>query len=363
MTTRTEQLDPRKLEKIAKRIASRSASASFTIMELCGAQTRTILEHHVDERLLPSVNLVHGPGCAICATPISQIESAIKIAQKDAIILCAAGELLRLKGYNCDLLEIKAQGADVRLVSSPLECLAIARENPNNKVVYFSVGFDMTAQLNAHSIWQAKRSGISNYFLLSSHGYVPGVCKRILKEPQSPVQAIITPAQMCSVAGYGDFEPLSEKFRAPIVVIGYDAIDILEGVEKCVELLRAKRANVESQYASGVSRDGNREAKALIREVFEIADREWRGIGVVASGGYKLKPEFEKFDAEREFDVSSAPAGDSSVCISNRILLGFKKPTECPAFGKSCRPSSPLGATMVSNEGVCATYFDYGHDH
>lgn len=332
-------------------------------MELCGEQARAILEQRVDEQLHPSVNLVHGPGCAICATPISQIENAIKIAQKEAVIFCAPGELLRLKGHNCDLLEIKAQGADIRVVSSPLDCLAIARDNPDNKVVYFSVGFDMTAQLNAHTIWQAKRSGVSNYFLLSSHGYVPGVCKRILREPQSPVQAILAPAQMCSVAGYVDLEPLVEKFRTPIVVTGYDAIDILEGIEKCVELLSSKRATVESQYASGVSRDGNREAKALLREVFEIVDREWRGIGIVPSGGYRLKPEFQRFDAETEFEVSSPAASDSSVCISNRILLGFQKPIECPAFGKSCRPSSPLGATMVSNEGVCATYYDYRHDH
>jgi hydrogenase expression/formation protein HypD len=332
-------------------------------MELCGEQARAILEQRIDERLHPSVNLVHGPGCAICATPVSQIENAIEIAQRETVIFCAPGELMRLKGYNCDLLEIKAQGADVRAVSSPLDCLAIARDNPDNKVVYFSVGFDMTAQLNAHSIWQAKKSGISNYFLLSSHGYVPGVCKRILKEPQSPVQAILAPAQMCSVSGYADLEPLAEKFRTPIVVTGYDAIDILEGIEKCVELLRSKRASVESQYASGVSKDGNREAKALIKEVFEIVDSEWRGIGIVPNGGYRLKQEFERFDAEKEFGVSSAAARDSSVCISNRILLGFQKPIECPAFGKSCRPSSPLGATMVSNEGVCATYYDYRHDH
>lgn len=332
-------------------------------MELCGEQARAILEQRVDERLHPSINLVHGPGCAICATPVSQIENAIKIAQKEAVIFCAPGELMRLKGYSCDLLEIRAQGADVRVVSSPLDCLAIARDNSDNKVVYFSAGFDMTAQLNAHSIWQAKRSGITNYFLLSSHGYVPGVCKRILKEPQSPVQAILAPAQMCNVSGYADLEPLAEKFRTPIVVTGYDAIDILEGIEKCVELLGSKCSAVESQYASGVSRDGNREAKALIREVFEIVDREWRGIGVVTNGGYRLKAEFERFDAEKEFEVSSAPAGDYKVCISDRILLGFQKPIECPAFGKSCRPSSPMGATMVSNEGVCATYYDYRHDH
>lgn len=356
------KLDTSKLEKVAKRIAS-SVTRNWTLMEICGGQTSHLLEYKLDQMLPSNVNIVHGPGCAICITPVELIDAAIQIAQQPSVILCASGDLLRLRGTNCDLLEIKAQGADVRVVHSPLDCLSIARESPDKKVVFFSTGFEMTAQLDALSIWQAKRLGLKNYLLLGSHGHVPAVCKRILKEPNTAVQAIMGLGNVCNITGFVDYEQLSKRFQLPVVVTGHEPIDFMEGVEMCVRMLESGKISVENQFRSGVSRDGNREAKSLINEVFELVDREWRGIGRVELSGYRLKPEFQAHDARRVFDVKVESKPDSSACISKEILLGFKKPTDCPLFGKSCRPGSALGATMVSNEGTCATYYNYRHEH
>lgn len=331
-------------------------------MELCGGQTNTYLENSISDFLPSRLNIVHGPGCAMCAAPVSLIDSAVQLAQQESVVLCASGDLLRLKGSSCDLLEIKARGHDVRVVHTPLDSLAIARETPHKKVVFLSIGFEMTAQSNALAIWQAKRLGLRNYLLLASQGHVPAVVKRLLKEPGTRVQGIFGLSDICSVAGWSGFEQLSKRFRVPMVVTGHEPLDLLEGIRIVVDLLESNSAVVENQCRGGVSRDGNREAKALIKEVFELADRYWRGIGKVENGGYRLKPEFQAHDAEQAFGLKILPGDDSPLCISRDILFGFKKPPDCPAFGKTCRPGSALGATMVASEGVCASYYRYHAD-
>jgi len=351
------QLDKRKLEKIAKQLASTS-SRPWTIMELCSGQTNTYLEAGLREYLPKNIDVVHGPACAVCATPVALIDAAIELAKQESVILCASGELIRLKGSQTDLLEIKAQGHDVRVVHTPLDSLGIARESPDKKVVFFSVGFERTVQSNALAIWQAKRLGLKNYFMLASHLHVAGVVKHILNQPDTKVQGILGLTDVCAVSGLGDYEPLSKRFQAPVVVTGHEPLDILEGIKICVGMLESQNANVETQSHS-ISRDGNREARALIREVFEVGNRYWRGIGFVENGGYHFKPEFHHFDAERAFNLQIVATEDAPVCISKEILLGFKKPTDCPAFGKGCRPGNALGSTMVSSDGACSSYYNF----
>jgi hydrogenase expression/formation protein HypD len=331
-------------------------------MELCSGQTNTFLETGLTEFLPKEINVVHGPACAICAAPVALIDAAVDLAQQENVILCASFDLLRLKGSKCDLLEIKAQGRDVRVVHTPLDSLAIAREEPNKKVVFLSVGFDMAAQSTALAVWQAKRIGLKNYFLLASQCYFPAVVKHILKEPDTKVQGIFGLSSVCTVSGLVEFEPLSKRFRVPIVITGFEPIDLLEGIRLLVNQLENNSANVENQFRGGISRDGNREGKSLIKEVFDLGDRYWRGIGVVEHGGYHLRPEFQQFDAERAFSLTFEAKGDSPVCISRDILLGFKKPTDCPAFGKGCRPGNAMGSTMVSSEGACASYYNFHND-
>lgn len=331
-------------------------------MELCSGQTNSFLENGLHDFLPKEINIVHGPACAICAAPVALIDAAIDLAQRENVILCASFELLRLKGTNCDLLEIKAQGHDVRVVHTPLDSLAIARDEPNKKIIFLSVGFDMAAQANALALWQAKRLGLKNYFLLASQCYFPAVVTHILQEPDTKVQGIFGLNSVCAVSGLIDFEPLSKRFRVPIVVTGHEPIDLLDGIRICVEQLERNNVQVENRFRGGVSRDGNREGKSLIKEVFNLGDRHWRGIGIVELGGYHLKPEFQHFDAERAFGLKFEAPADHPVCISREILLGFKKPTDCPAFGKGCRPGNALGATMVASEGACASYFNYHNE-
>ncbi|MBX3075802.1 hydrogenase formation protein HypD [Candidatus Obscuribacterales bacterium] len=354
-------IDKHKLEKIAKQIAGIS-SRPWTLMELCSGQTNSFLENGLDQYLPSNIDIVHGPACAVCAAPIALIDAAIELANRDNVILCASFELLRLKGSVCDLLEIKAQGRDVRVVHTPLDSLAIAREEPGKKVVFLSVGFEMAAQSNALAAWQAKRLGLKNYFLLASQCYFPAVVKHILAVPGSKVQGIFGLSSVCSVTGMVDFEPISKRYQVPIVITGHAPTDLLEGIRLCVNLLENKNASVENLFRGSVSRDGNREGKSLIKEVFQLGDRYWRGIGVVEQGGYHLRPEFQQFDAERAFELQFEAKGDNQACISREILLGFKKPTDCPLFGKGCRPGNAMGSTMVSSEGACASYYNFKND-
>ncbi len=357
-----QKIDSKKLEKLAKKLDSVS-SRPWTIMEVCAGQTRTMLENNLDQLIPSNINLVHGPGCAICATPLNKIDKAIEIAQQEDVIFCCSGELLRLKGSRLDLLEIKAGGADVRVVPSPLDSLALARKHPDKKVVFFTIGFETKAELNALSVWQAKRLGLKNFFLLPSHPLVVSVCSKVLKSLESQVQGILSPGEVCAVTGFSNYERVAKKHNVPIVVSGYEPVDLLEGLLECVKMLESGKASIKNMFRRDVSRDGNKQAKALIGDVFEMVDSEWRGIGLVENGAYALRPEYAQFDADKAFPLEVSSRPDADFCISNQILLGFKKPTDCPAFGKSCRPSDPQGSTMVSNQGTCFTYYKFLHDH
>lgn len=359
-----QKVDSRQLEKLAK-LAKKIVSASkrpWTIMEVCAGQTRTMLEHKLDQIIPDNINLVHGPGCAICATPLSKIDKAIEIAQQEDVVFCCSGELLRLKGSRVDLLEIKAGGADVRAVPSPLDCLALARSQPDKKFVFFTIGFETKAELNALSVWQARRLGLKNFFLLSSIPLVVSVCNKVLKSGQSPVQGVLCPGEVCAVTGYSNYERVARKYDVPIVVSGYEPVDLLEGLLACVKMLESGRTDIKNIFRRDVTRDGNKQAKALINDVFEMVDTDWRGIGIVENGAYSLKEEYAAYDADRAFPLTVESRPDADFCIANQILLGFKKPTDCPAFGKSCRPSDPQGSTMVSNQGTCFTYYKFLHD-
>lgn len=346
----------RKLQKAIADLATRH----WTIMEVCGGQTHTIVRYGIDELLPEKVELVHGPGCPVCVTPLELIDKAIEIASRDNVIFCSFGDMLRVPGSRRDLFDVKACGGDVRIVYSPLDCLKIAEQNPTRTVVFFAVGFETTAPANAMSVWQAKRRGIENFAVLVSHVLVPPAMEAILSSPSNRVEGFLGAGHVCSVMGYEEYEPLAEKYRIPIVVTGFEPVDLLEGIYRCVRMLEQGKVGVDNQYARAVTREGSRSAQALIEEVFDVTDRKWRGIGTIADSGYRLRPEYQQFDAEQRFSVEHLAVLESDRCISGMILQGIHKPHDCPAFGKDCTPEHPLGATMVSSEGACAAYYNYG---
>jgi hydrogenase expression/formation protein HypD len=332
----------------------------WTIMEVCGGQTHTIVKYGIDELLPPGIELVHGPGCPVCVTPLELIDKAIAIASQPDVIFCSFGDMLRVPGSRLDLFAVKAAGGDVRIVYSPLDCLRIAEQNPTRTVVFFAVGFETTSPANAMAVWQAKRRGFKNFAVLVSHVLVPPAMTAILSAPTNRVQGFLGAGHVCTVMGYEEYEPLAEHFKIPIVITGFEPLDLLEGVYRCVRMLEEGRRGVENQYVRAVQRRGNATAVRLIRDVFEIVDRKWRGIGTIPQSGFRLSPAYADFDAEKRFAVESIHAEESQVCISGLILQGLKKPHDCPAFGKTCTPENPLGATMVSSEGACAAYYHYG---
>jgi hydrogenase expression/formation protein HypD len=354
-----EYRDAAAARRLAAAIARR-VTRPWTIMEVCGGQTHTIVRYGIDELLPPGVELVHGPGCPVCVTPLEQIDKAVAIAARTDVIFCSFGDMLRVPGSRHDLFAVKAAGGDVRVVYSPLDCLRIAEQNPTRTVVFFAVGFETTAPANAMAVWQAKRRGLANFAVLVSHVLVPPAMTTILSSPTNRVQGFLAAGHVCTVMGYEEYEPLAERFAVPIVVTGFEPLDLLEGVYRCVRMLEQGRGGVDNQYARAVRREGNAAARGLIGEVFEVTDRAWRGIGTIPRSGFRLAPVYADFDAERRFAVEGVRAAESSVCISGLILQGLKKPHECPAFGKTCTPESPLGATMVSSEGACAAYYNYG---
>jgi hydrogenase expression/formation protein HypD len=339
---------------------ARQATRPWTIMEVCGGQTHTIVRYGIDELLPSGVELVHGPGCPVCVTPLELIDKAVTIAARPDVIFCSFGDMLRVPGSRRDLFAVKAAGGDIRVVYSPLDCLRIAEQNPARTVVFFAVGFETTAPANAMSVWQAKRRGLKNFAVLVSHVLVPPAMTAILSSPTNRVQGFLAAGHVCTVMGYEDYEPLAERFAVPIVVTGFEPLDLLEGVYRCIQMLEQGRSSVENQYSRAVRREGNPAARRLIREVFEVTDRAWRGIGTIPRSGFRLAPVYGDFDAERRFAVEGVRAEESSICISGLILQGIKRPHECPAFGKICTPENPLGATMVSSEGACAAYYNYG---
>ncbi len=338
---------------------ARLTTRPWTIMETCGGQTHSIIKFGVDQLLPSTLTLIHGPGCPVCVTPLELIDKAIAIASRPEVIFCSFGDMLRVPGSTRDLLSVKASGGDVRVVYSPLDALKIARSNPSRPVVFFAVGFETTAPGNAMAVFQAKRENISNFSMLVSHVLVPPAMEAILSSPNNRVQGFLAAGHVCMVMGYKEYEPIAEKYRVPIVVTGFEPTDILQGIYLCVRQLEEGRAEVENQYARSVRKEGNLEAQKLIRRVFTIVPRKWRGIGEIAQSGLGLTPEYAGFDAELRFEVSGINTDEPAECISGLILQGLKKPNECSAFAVRCTPEKPLGATMVSSEGACAAYYRY----
>ncbi len=338
----------------------RRVTRDWSIMEICGGQTHTLIRSGIDRLLPKQITLVHGPGCPVCVTPLELIDRAIAIAQRPEVIFTSFGDMLRVPGSTTDLLSVKAAGGDVRMVYSPLDALKLAGAHPDRQVVFFAVGFETTAPGNAMAVWQARQLGLTNFSILCSHVLVPPAMTAILATPDAGVQAFLAAGHVCAVMGFREYEPIAERFGVPIVVTGFEPLDLLQGIYMAVDALEAGRWGVTNQYSRTVTRDGNRPAQDLIHQVFTISDRKWRGIGVIPDSGYRLRDAFAAFDAERRFAVADLTAQESPLCIAGEILRGIKKPHQCGAFGTKCTPEHPLGAPMVSSEGACAAYFNYG---
>jgi hydrogenase expression/formation protein HypD len=344
---------------LAQRIAE-TVTRPWVLMEVCGGQTHSIVRYGIDRMLPPDVELVHGPGCPVCVTPLETIDRAHAIATEPDVIFTSFGDMLRVPGSSGDLLQLRSRGADIRVVYSPLDAVEIARNNPNKRVVFFGIGFETTAPANAMAVFQASRLGVTNFSMLVSHVLVPPSIAAILQTRGNRVQGFLGPGHVCAVVGTREYESLSSHYKVPIVVSGFEPIDLLEGVLMTVRQLEEGRAETENQYARTVLRDGNVAARKIIDEVFEVTDRKWRGIGSIPKSGLRLRWEYRAHDADRLFDVGAISTPESPLCISGLVLRGLKKPCDCPAFGKECKPESPLGATMVSSEGACAAYWQYG---
>ncbi len=362
----------------------RLVTRPWKIMEICGGQTHTLIKTGIDRLLPGAVTLVHGPGCPVCVTPLEQIDRAIAIARRAEVIFTSFGDMLRVPGSGrlgqetgpsnglgqetglsgqgtgpSDLLSVKAQGGDVRMVYSPLDAVKLAQAHPDRQVVFFAVGFETTAPGNAMAVWQAKQLGLSNFSILCSHVLVPPAMEAILGSPDNAVQGFLAAGHVCTVMGYWEYEPIAASYRVPIVVTGFEPLDLLQGIYMTLRALEEGRWGVENQYTRAVTRAGNAAAQRLLAQVFEVSDRAWRGIGVIPQSGYRLRPEFAAFDAELRFGVTGVTAQESRLCIAGQILQGLVKPPQCSAFDSLCTPEHPLGAPMVSSEGACAAYYQY----
>ncbi|MGD0806270.1 MAG: hydrogenase formation protein HypD [Anaerolineales bacterium] len=353
-----EYRDPKITAALLEEIR-RTATRTWTIMEICGGQTHSFLRYGLDAMLPAEIQLVHGPGCPVCVTPLEQIDRAIAIASREDVIFTSFGDMLRVPGSQSDLFGVRAHGGDVRVVYSPLEAVTLAEAHPEKQVVFFAIGFETTAPPNAMSVLQAKDRGIKNFSVLVSHVRVPPAIEAILSSPRNRVQAFLAAGHVCTVMGFWEYEPLAEKFHVPIVVTGFEPVDLLAGMLAAVKQLEAERHVVENAYTRLVSRGGNRTAQETIARVFMDCDRAWRGIGVIPHSGWRLRDELADFDAEKRFDVGMITPKESPLCIAGEVLQGIKTPEECPAFGKECTPQNPLGAPMVSAEGACSAYFRY----
>ncbi len=353
-----EYRDPRAVERLIGRIRA-TVTRPRVLMEVCGGQTHSILRYGLDQLLPRDVELVHGPGCPVCVTALETIDRAHAIAASRDVIFTSFGDMLRVPGSHGDLLGLRARGADIRVVYSPLDALVLARDNPARRVVFFGIGFETTAPANAMALIQAKREGLANFSMLASHVLVPPAIASILQSPDNRVQAFLGPGHVCVVMGVRAYESLAARFRVPMVITGFEPVDLL-GVLAAVEQLESGRAELGNAYARTVERDGNRAARDAIATVFEVVDRNWRGVGAIPKSGYRINDEFRAHDAERLFDVGAITPREPEACISGLVLRGQKKPCDCPAFGKACTPQTPLGATMVSAEGACAAYYAHG---
>ncbi|BDX33000.1 hydrogenase formation protein HypD [Mycobacterium antarcticum] len=337
----------------------RRATRPWTIMEVCGGQTHSIIRNGIDQLLEGAVEFIHGPGCPVCVTPLEMIDRALEIAARDNVIFCSFGDMLRVPGSTQDLFSVRARGGDVRIVYSPLDATQIAADNPDKDVVFFGVGFETTAPANAMSVVHAKRLGLKNFYLLVSHVLVPPAMTAILSSPTNRVQGFLGAGHVCTVMGTSEYGPLVEEFGVPIVVSGFEPLDLLEGVRQLVDMLEDGKVELRNAYPRAVNEVGNVVAQETLRDVFVVTDRPWRGIGVIPKSGWTLSSRYAEFDAEKKFGVGHMTVQESAECHSGEVLQGLMKPNECPAFGKSCTPRNPLGATMVSSEGACAAYYQF----
>lgn len=347
----------------AQRIAAdirRAVTRPWKIMEVCGGQTHSILRNGIDQLLPPEVELVHGPGCPVCVTPLEMIDRAIAIASLPGVIFCSFGDMLRVPGSAKDLFAVRAEGGDVRIVYSPLDAVQLAQRHPEKQVVFFGVGFETTAPANAMAVHVAKSQAVAKFSMLVSHVLVPPAIEAILQAPGNQVQAFLAAGHVCSVMGYWQYPPIAAKYGVPIVVTGFEPVDLLEGIRRALVQLETGRAEVENAYARVVTLDGNLPARKLLDQVFTLTDRVWRGIGMIPASGWRLRDAYRDFDAEHRFHAGTVRTCESPLCRSGEILRGTLKPNQCPAFGNECTPRRPLGATMVSSEGACAAYFHYG---
>jgi hydrogenase expression/formation protein HypD len=348
--------------RIARALAAeigQCATHPWVLMEICGGQTHTIMRYGLDELLPRDLELVHGPGCPVCVTPLETIDKAIALASRPDVILVSYGDMLRVPGSRSDLFRAKAQGADVRVAYSPTEAVKIALANPFRKVVFLAIGFETTAPANAMAAWQAKRAGLANFSMLVSHVLVPPAIRALMASRENRVQGFIAPGHVCTVMGCGEYQELVRDFRVPIVVGGFEPVDLLEAVLMLVKQLEVGEAQLQNQYVRSVSYQGNLPAQQVIRDVFEIADQKWRGIGMIPRSGLRLREEYAAYDANRVFELTELSVDEPAECISAQVLQGLKKPTDCTAFGMRCTPENPLGAPMVSSEGACAAYYRY----
>ena len=338
----------------------RVVTRPWVVMEICGGQTHSIVRYGLDQILPPLIELVHGPGCPVCVTPLELIDKALLIASQPDVIFCSYGDMLRVPGSDRDLFSVKASGGQVRVVYSPLDAVEIACQNPDKQVVFFAIGFETTAPPNVMSVIKARALGLKNYSILVSHVRVPPAMHAILGSPDCRVQGFLLAGHVCTVMGYHEYPSLAEKYRVPMAVTGFEPLDMAQGILYTVRMLEEGRVAVENAYPRSVSFEGNPAAQAAIHQVFEDCDRTWRGIGTIPMSGWRLREKFAAFDAEKRFDVGAIQTKESPLCIAGQILVGMKKPHDCSAFGKECTPEHPLGATMVSAEGACAAYYKYG---
>jgi hydrogenase expression/formation protein HypD len=334
----------------------------WVVMEICGGQTHSIVRNGLDQLLPPEIELVHGPGCPVCVTSLELIDKALAIASQPNVIFTSYGDMLRVPGSGQDLFSVRASGGDVRVVYSPLDALKIAQDNPEKEIVFFAIGFETTAPANAMSVLQARNLGLENFSALVSHVRVPPAMRAILSSPDNRVQGFLAAGHVCAVMGYWEYGPIAEEFQVPIIVTGFEPLDIAQGIEMTVKYLETGKALADNAYKRAVTYDGNKAAQGMIERIFVECDRKWRGIGMIPGSGWCLRPEFDAYNAELKFDVGDIQSEESPVCIAGLILQGLKKPVDCPAFGNPCTPENPLGATMVSAEGACAAYYRYGRD-
>ena len=342
-------------------LIEKAATQTWKIMEICGGQTHSLVRNGILELLPENIQMIHGPGCPVCVTPVELIDRAVALMEKGAV-LCSFGDMIRVPGSRGSLLEAKSRGGDLRVLYSPLEAVKIARENPGREVVFFAVGFETTAPANALSVLQAKKEGLTNYSILVSHVLVPPAMEGILDDPFCAIDAFLGAGHVCAIMGYWQYHPIAERFKVPIVVTGFEPLDLVQGIYRAVLQLERDEYRVENQYARAVTEAGNQAAQEVIADVFEVADRSWRGIGKIPASGYALRSAYRAFDAEHKFDLEGAGIETPNTCMAGAILKGQKKPHECPHFGTTCNPRNPMGAPMVSSEGACAAYYHFAYN-